>query len=655
MTPTNPKTLSTHAKRTVLQLAVFGCGLAAGTVQPSLAAGPWTEKVVVYTQEEAARTSEEYAAAWSYYKNRGYAPTGLGAVEKSGQPVRYQGLWAKDPGILDWTSKRNLTDAQYQEAWESLVGAGYRVLDLDAHASGNSPRFHAIFVRESPSKPFVSHRSLTLTQLDAKVVEYKAAGYRPIKLNGYRVGSAQRYAAVWVKDAQGTDAILRRDLTGAQYGSAWTAYKNAGYRPLDIAAYPTASGLRYGGIWLRVANQPSWTSLRDKTLAEIDTQRLALKKANYVMVDFDAYYVGSSLRFSGVWVRTPAKNVLRSNVSLASSSLISSLQSTINSYTTLGGDNRKGNLGFYVEDLTTGHWIAYNPHEPFYLASSAKTFIASKVVDMPELPEGALYTLRTGDWRGENRGFTASDIGKNFSIATYLDHMIAGSDSASTDRLFDLAEHFDGALTVNKHLRDDADMVNVGEITTICTLDKRIQAAKNSCIWNVPCNSFENWSRSGSLSMSSAADVACFNDLDDSPVSGEFAYDAYYHTLANTVTPAEAGRFFRKLADHQLHDVFDEASLVRELDKNGSFRNFTGTYYDAWGGKPGGKYKVKTWIGLTWDWDNASGDYTSMTHQFAIAVFTEDWTTDDTTGDNLATNIIQTVVDKTIPFLVAKR
>jgi hypothetical protein len=655
MTPTNPKTLPKHAKRTVLQLAVLGCGLAAANPHPGHAAGPWTEKVVAYTQEEAARTSDEYAAAWNYYKNRGYAPVGLGAVEKSGQPVRYQGLWAKDPGILDWTSKRNLTDAQYEEAWEDLVGAGYRVVDLDAHASGNSPRFNAIFVRESPSKPFVSHRSLTLAQLDAKVVEYRALGYRPIKLNGYRVGSAQRYAGVWVKDALGSDAILRRDLTGDQYGSAWTTYKNAGYRPIDVAAYPTASGLRYGGIWLRVANQPDWVSLRDKTLAELDTQRLALKKVNYTMVDLDAYYVGSSLRFSGVWVRTQPKNLLRSNVSLSGSSLISSLQSAIDSYTTLGGDNRKGNLGFYVEDLTTGHWVAYNPHEPFYLASSAKTFIASKVVDMPELPEGALYTLRTGDWRGENRGFTAADIGKNFSIATYLDHMIDNSDSVSTDRLFDLAEHFDGALTVNKHLRDDADMLNVGEITNICTLDKRIFAAKDSCVWSVPCNSFENWYRGDSLSMSSAADVACFNDIDDSPVSGEFAYDAYYHTLANTVTPAEAGRFFRQLADHQLHDVFDEASLVRELDKNGGYSNFTGTYFDAWGGKDGGKYKVKTWIGLTWDWDNAAGDYTSLTHQFAIAVFTEDWTTDDTTGDNLAANIIQTVVDKTIPFLVAKR
>ena len=72
------------------------------------------------------------------------------------------------------------------------------------------------------------------------------------------------------------------------------------------------------------------------------------------MTDLDAYYSGSSLRYSAVWVRQQPKDVLRANVSLGNSSLISQLQTAIASYATAGGDNRKGNLGFYIEDLTTG-------------------------------------------------------------------------------------------------------------------------------------------------------------------------------------------------------------------------------------------------------------------------------------------------------------
>ena len=275
---------------------------------------------------------------------------------------------------------------------------------------------------------------------------------------------------------------------------------------------------------------------------------------------------------------------------------------------------------------------------------------------MPELPPNAPYQLRLSDWRGEStRGFTTLDIGKFFPISEYLDNMIDGSDSASTDRLIGLAESFDGAKTVNAHLKTDAQMVNVGEITSICTLDKRIYSFRDSCINAVPCSSFEQWSRANSTALSSAADVACFDDVNDSPVSWDFAFDAYYHSLANSVTPAEVGRFFRRLADHQLHDVFDEAALVSELDKNNTYSSFSGTFYDAWGGKDGGKYKVKSWIGIAWNWDQGVGDYTSLTHQFSVAAFTENWTTDDATGDALATAILDQAIDAAIAHLASKR
>ena len=120
--------------RTVLHVALTLLLPMASTLPAS--AGPWAEKVVGFSQEAPGATTDQYSAVWTYWKNLGYAPAGLGAVEKTGQPVRYQGLWAKDPTILDWASKRNLTDSEYQQAWEQLTGAGYRVLDLDAHAAG---------------------------------------------------------------------------------------------------------------------------------------------------------------------------------------------------------------------------------------------------------------------------------------------------------------------------------------------------------------------------------------------------------------------------------------------------------------------------------------------------------------------------------------
>ncbi|HEV7667631.1 MAG TPA: serine hydrolase [Thermoanaerobaculia bacterium] len=630
--------------------------LAATLASPALAVGPWASNPVVFGQEVGGVVDADYNAAWTHWKDLGYAPVNLSGVEKSGSATRYSGLWHKNPSIVSWTSKRGLTAAAYQTLWDQLIGQGYRVLDLDAHVVSGQALYDAIWIKEQGgSKAFKSHRILTLAQLDAKIAEYGGQRFRPIRINGYRVGNQSFYAAVWVQDGL-TDAPIKRDLTSAQYASWWTFYKDNGYHPVDIAAYVKGGTLLYAGIWVREAGIDNWISLRDRTATQMQAEIIAQKKANYLEIDIDAYYTtGGSLRFSGVWIRRQARNVLTGNVVL-SGTQIDQLKAKLTEYTTNGTDGRKGAFGFYIEDLTTGHWIAFNPNEPFYLASAAKTFIAAKAVSMPEISAGDLYQLRTSDWRGEaTRGFTKADIGDNQTIATYLDHMINNSDSCSTDRLSGLITGFDGALAVNKFLDSQAEMQNVGEITSICTVDKRIQGNAHSCAFSVPCNSFESWFRSNDLSYSSAADIACFNNINGSGVSNNTRYDLYYNTLANSVTPAEAGRFFRSVADHDLLTVFDEGDLVRELDKNNSYAPPAAGAFQAWGGKDGGKYKVKSWIGLAWNWDFGSGDYSSLTHQFSVAMFTEDWTTDDATGDSKATAIIGDAIKAAIPYLVSKR
>ncbi len=641
--------------RTQISAALWLAAASVVTTPPAQAIGPWAGNPVVFAQEVGGVVDADYSAAWTHWKSLGYAPVNLSGVEKSGAATRYSGLWHKDPSIVSWTSKRGMTAAAYQTLWNQLTAQNYRVLDLDAHVVGGQPRYDVIFVKDAVYKPFFSHRILTLAQLDSNIATYGARGFRPIRINGYRVGAKNYYAAVWVQDGL-TDAPIRRDLTSAQYGSWWTFYKNQGYHPVDIAVYAKGGALRYAGIWVKEPGINGWVSLRDRTAAQMQAAIIAQKKANYVAIDLDAYYTtGGALRFSAVWIRRQARNVLTGNVALSGTS-INQLKAKLVEYTTNGADNRKGSIGFYIEDLTTGHWIAFNPNEPFYLASASKTFIAAKEVSMPEMSAGDLYQLRTSDWRGEaTRGFTKADIGDNQTIATYLDHMIDNSDSCSTDRLFGLIEGFDGSLAVNKFLDSKAEMQNVGEITTICQVDKRVQSYANSCVFSVPCHSFESWYRAGDTSYSSAADLACFGKLNSSPVSNDARYGLYYNTLANSVTPAEVGRFFRSVADHDLLTVFDEGDLVRELDKNNSYAPPAAGAFQAWGGKDGGKYKVKSWIGLAWNWDFGSGDYSSLSHQFSVAMFTEDWAKDDTAGNAKATAILGDVIKAAIPYLVSKR
>jgi hypothetical protein len=638
--------------------SVFGAlaaHAATTTVLPA-AEGPWAENPVVFSQELPGATSSAYATAWDRWKERGYHPAGLSAVDKPNAAVLYSGLWQINPRVVDWRSHRNLTDGEYEQKWQAYADAGFRVLDLDAHVVGNVPYFDAIWVKEQTPQLFYSHRRLTLGELDAKLVQYRQQGYRPTKINAYRVGSEVRYAAVWVKDGK-LDFQAKRDLTDAQYHAFWTAFKNQGYHPVDIAAYVKGGQQRFAGIWLRDAAFENWSSLRAMTATSLAAEQLAKKEANYVMVDLDAYYTpGGALRFAAIWLRTQPRNVLRANVPLAGSA-IDSLKAKLAEYVNPGADGRSGAFGFYIEDLTTGQWIAFNPHEHFYMASTSKVLIGSKLIAMPAPAMGTLYTLSPQNWRGEDdRGFDETDIGDQFPVSAYLANMIDNSDSASTDKLFGLTVSADGARAVNRFARDAAGMVNLGEVTTICNVDKGVQRNANLCVDAVPCHSFETWYRDGgNLVYATPVDAACFGALNASPLPTESRYDLYYHTLDNSVTPAEYGRFFRRLADHELLTAFDEAALVAELDKNNSFNSFSGDYYDAWGGKGGDKRKVKSWVGVAWNWDYASGDYSSLTHQFSVALFTESWSSADATAEAKASAIMDQTVKAVLPYLVGKR
>jgi hypothetical protein len=244
---------------------------------PATAAeGPWAEKPVVFSQELGAATSATNADVWAHWRGLGRHPSGISAVEKGAAPVRYSGLWQKNPKVLGWASYRDMSEEDYQETWQVLYDRGFRVVDLDAHVVGGVPYYDAIWIKEAQPKLFFSHRALTLGELDAKILLYRAQGFRPIKVNAYRLGSNQlRFAAVWVRDGQ-LDFKVERDLTDAQYTARWTAYRAEGYAHLDIACYPGSSQngnqLRFAGIWLRDAA-------------------------------FEERTIGGALRFSAIWTR----------------------------------------------------------------------------------------------------------------------------------------------------------------------------------------------------------------------------------------------------------------------------------------------------------------------------------------------------------------
>lgn len=590
---------------------------------------PWTERPVVYRRHVVGATSAGYSAAWNTARDLGYHPAVLNA--HADLPLgarRYTGVWHKDDRVLDWTSRRDMTEATYVETWNTHDADGYRVIDLDAHVQNGEPRYHAIWVRETSPRAYKSHRRLTRAQLDAKIAEYRADGYRPTRINAW---SGDRgvllYTAVWTRDGN-TDFVYDPAMTPAEYAATWSALRDDGYVPIDIGPYRQGPAERFTGIWLRDEGIDGWASTRDQSAEDIEELNETYTKTNLVLVDLDGYIDAQGTpRYTAIWHRTEPRRRIVSSHPTAGDPDITTLRALIDEYETSGLDNRRGTVGVWVADLVTGDHVAYNLHEPFYLASTSKVLIGARAVALPGFDPAATTPFTSTMWRGEDsRGFTEAIIGSDVSNQTFMTNMIQQSDSASTDHFHRLITTAEGPRGLDDWLHDAADLQNVGEITTICEVDKRIWTRTAPCVAQVSCDTFEAFIRDGgTLWNATDAEETCLQGMVDAGSLED--HEGYYTTLDNTITPAEFGHFWHKLAAGDLMSDLDRAELLRALDLGGNsgFNIGQGVQYDQFGTKNGGKRRVSTQVGIMWDWAGAPGDHSDVIPRYAFALFTEDW------------------------------
>lgn len=593
--------------------------------------GRWLQEPVVYRQHIAGATSAAYGQAWQRWNTLGYHPSQIDGARVGGATL-YSGLWHKNDQVQDWASHRDQTEVQLLETWATRFGQGFRLIDLDAHTAQGTTRFHSVWVREQIPQQWRGHPRLDQATLTANIDAFAADGYRPLRINAYDFAGEIRYAAVWVKDGL-DDFDAWANLTPAQFGTLNTQRTAEGYVPTDLAPFQVGGTARVAAIWTRDPRVRQAVVRRDLSAEQLEEQNESFTESNLVLTDLNAYEgLGGNVVYSAIWQRTEIRNLVQSNLPLAGDADILAMGLALSEFANNGVDGQRGTMGFFIQDLQTGNYVTMNADEPFYLASTSKVFIGARLVSLPGINLQTQRVLNAADWRGEaNRGFTLNNVGQSFPLQTYLSNMLIGSDTASTDVLHGILVNQLGPNGLNDWLRDAVGMQNVGEITDICTLDKRISAVENTCVNSVSCDTFEAWSRGagGPYYNATQAERDCLDSLvDDRSVEN---HETYYTRLANTVTPAEFGRFWQKLADGELMDNADRATFLRTLDPSTAlgFNQFQGVFYDQFATKNGGKRRVSSQVGIMWDRAGAPGNYANVVPRYAFSMFTEDWNFED--------------------------
>lgn len=165
-----------------------------------------------------------------------------------------QELITINPGTLSallptpWVSHHGMTAAQYQAKFDELVAQGYRLTDVSGYNVGGTVRYTGLWEKITNGPAWVARHGMTAAEYQSYFNTYTSQGYRLKVVDGYESGGQARYAAIWDKST-GPAWVARHGLTSGGYQHEFIDNSIRGYRLKKVDGYAIGSSDRYAAIW----------------------------------------------------------------------------------------------------------------------------------------------------------------------------------------------------------------------------------------------------------------------------------------------------------------------------------------------------------------------------------------------------------------------
>jgi hypothetical protein len=228
--------------------------------------------------------------------------------------------------------------------------------------------------------------------------------------------------------------------------------------------------------------------------------------------------------------------------------------------------------------------------------------------------------------------------------------MINDSSTNATDKLVWRLGSTNGISNVNTFLKESG-IVDVGEVTSICELDRRIHERRGACArTSMSCFELERWLRDGQTP--SPAGQSCVATL-SSDVGG--AHAGYYATMANSITPLQYARLWRRLLDAEIIVPTSATQLVAVVDGTtvqDTYMGGFGAFYDIQGTKFGSKRSVSSVVGFGYDIE-AGQDLADAEMSYSFSLFTEGF--DASSGSGPAETLMRRITTDVFTIMAALR
>ena len=222
----------------------------------------------------------------------------IGSLEPTGWTGRF--LVQDD---LAWASRRDLTLAQFESDIAFYSERGFMIVDVDVRPEGAGVRY-ALVAHENPDgRDWAVHYDLTSSEYNTLWQAYRDDGYRPLDVEGYLLDGQLRFAGIWIENVEGLAWSSIRNMTSAEYADYFELRRAEGLRPIDIEAYETGSGLRFAAIWIENVAGLAWAQLRNLDRETYQQEVDARAAAGYLMIDFESYPTSGGQRYAAIWER----------------------------------------------------------------------------------------------------------------------------------------------------------------------------------------------------------------------------------------------------------------------------------------------------------------------------------------------------------------
>ena len=139
----------------------------------------------------------------------------------------YAAIWQQDGGP-SFAARHGMTSAGYQQAFDQLVGQGFRLTCVSGYTVGGQERFAAIWEQDG-GPPFHARHNLTSGEYQQAFDQLGGQGFRLTCVSGYNVGGQDLYAAIWQQDG-GPSLAARHGLTSGEYQQAFNQLVGQGLR-----------------------------------------------------------------------------------------------------------------------------------------------------------------------------------------------------------------------------------------------------------------------------------------------------------------------------------------------------------------------------------------------------------------------------------------